>query len=178
MGILSGMLIAAGIAFFGKKKIQKNSLKQINDKSNPERFQMAVFVGIIVRQGDQILLMKRSQATTNGGTYACAGGGVDGGETIVAAAIRESQEELGITIAEQDLKFVHAIHAKTEKKNEFIVFFYETTRWTGNPSIMEPHKCDELVWVDEHQLPTPMLASHKQVLDMVKQNIMISDIGW
>ncbi|MDP3788040.1 MAG: NUDIX domain-containing protein [Candidatus Chromulinivorax sp.] len=142
-----------------------------------ERFQMTAFVGIIVRQGDQILLMKRSQSTTNGGKYACAGGGVDGGETIAAAAIRESQEELGITIAEQDLKFVHVIHVKTERNTELIVFFYETTQWTGNPSIMEPDKCDELIWVDEHQLPTLMLATHKQVLAMIKKNIMISDIG-
>lgn len=151
--------------------------KDFRKKMSTERFQMTVFVGIIVRQGNQILLMKRSQSTTNGGTYAFAGGGVDGGETIAAAAIRESQEELGITIAEKDLKFVHVIHAKTANNIEFIVFFYEATRWAGNPSIMEPHKCDELIWVDDHQLPTPMLASHKQVLDMMQQNIMISDIG-
>lgn len=144
---------------------------------NTSRFLMPIFVGIIVRNNNQILLMKRSHNTTNGGTYAFAGGGVDGNETIPAAAIREAKEELGITIQEKDLKFVHVIHVKTKENVEIIVFFYETQVWQGTPSIMEPDKCDELLWVDEHQLPQPMLATHSQVLRMVNNNIIISNIG-
>ncbi len=178
MGILSFTLISASIAFFSKKKLDKNkNNNNVKNKTTSDRFQMAVFVGIIVRQGNQILLMKRSQATTNGGTYAFAGGGVDGSETIAAAAIRESQEELGITIMEKDLKFAHVMHVKTENNVEFIVFFYETTAWTGMPAIMEPDKCDELIWAHEHQLPTPMLPTHLQALTMMQQNITLSEFG-
>lgn len=142
-----------------------------------QRFAMLVYVGIILRKGNQILLMKRSQSIINGGLYAFPGGGVDGSETIAAATIRESYEELGITINTTDLKFAHAIHVKTDKNIEYIAFYYEATEWQGNPSIMEPDKCDELSWFDCDKLPSPMLATNEQALNMIKQNITLSEFG-
>ena len=111
MGILSGMLIAAGVAFFGKKKLSADT-----KKIHSERFKMPVYVVIIVRQEEnKILLMKRSKSVINGGLYAFPGGGVDGSETLMNAIIRESKEELGIILAEEYVNFVHTMHVKTEK---------------------------------------------------------------
>jgi 8-oxo-dGTP diphosphatase len=143
-----------------------------------ERFHMSVYVGIILRKGNQILLMKRSKSVINGGLYAFPGGGVDGLETLTTATIRESREELGVIIDAKNLKFVHALHVKTEKNVEYVAFFYENTTWLGPPCIMEPDKCDELAWFNLNELPKPMTQTHMQVLTMVDQNKFLSEFGW
>ncbi len=173
MGILSGMLIAAGVTFFGKKKLSAN-----NKVTNSKRFKMPIYVVIILRKEDKILLMKRSQSVINGGLYAFAGGGVDGSETLIDATIRESLEELGIAIQPQDLNFVHTMHVKTETNGEYIGFYFQTSTWTGEPSIMEPDKCDELAWFTHDNLPHPMIESHKHALNMIDKKIVFSEFGW
>ncbi len=174
MGILSGMLIAAGVAFFGKKKLSADT--KVTTK--PERFKMTVYVIIIIRQENKILLMKRSQSVINGGLYAFPGGGVDGSETLMNAIIRESKEELGIILAEEHVKFVHTMHVKTENNGEYIAFYFETSTWIGQPSIMEPDKCDELAWFDRDALPQPIINTHQHALDMIDQKIVFSEFGW
>jgi 8-oxo-dGTP diphosphatase len=174
MGIISGMLIAAGVGFFGKKKLSADNKKIIET----ERFKMTVYVIIIVRKENKILLMKRSQSVINGGLYAFPGGGVDGSETLMHAIIRESKEELGIILAEESVHFVHTMHVKTEKNGEFIAFYFETSTYDGNPSIMEPDKCDELAWFDRHALPQPMINTHEHALNMIDQKIVFSEFGW
>jgi|SRR3989339_156768 len=174
MGILSGMLIAAGVAFFGKKKLSADAKKT----THSERFKMPVYVVIILRKDNQFLLMKRSQSVINGGLYAFPGGGVDGSETLITAAIRESQEELGITLQPEDLTFVQVMHVKTEKNGEYIGFYFQASSWTGQPTIMEPDKCDELAWFDYDALPEPMIQTHDQVLKQIDQNIVFNEFGW
>lgn len=153
-------------------------IKQLEGEVSTERFTMPIYVGIILRKDNQILLMKRSQSVISGGLYAFPGGGVDGSETLTAATIRESREELGVIIDVKDLTFVHALHVKTEKNIEYIAFFYETSTWLGEPCVMEPDKCDEVAWFNLDTLPEPMTQTHIQVLTMLDQNTFLSEFGW
>lgn len=85
-----------------------------------ERFKIVPFAGLILRKNNTVLLMKRAENAISGGMYAFPGGGIDGGETIATATIREAQEELGITIDVHDLQFVHVMHVRMENGYEYI----------------------------------------------------------
>lgn len=55
----------------------------------------------------EILFQKRAQSVQNGGFYdSSAGGHVDEGEDILTAALRETQEEIGLSLNPEDLRLV------------------------------------------------------------------------
>lgn len=72
------------------------------------------------------------------------GGKTDPGESNIESAIRESKEELGITIHPTDLSVIYEKH-----DDEFGVdmVFYLCTHWTGSIRAMEPEKFDKMEWV-------------------------------
>lgn len=143
-----------------------------------ERFQVPMFTSLIVRQQNKILLLKRNKNKICGGFYAFPGGGVDGYEPVTLATIREAQEEIGVVIHPDDLKFMHVFHFTREHDVEYVNFFFEVQSWQGNIENKEPDKCDELVWFDLNHLPDKILPSHLHVLTMMQQNIQFSEYGW
>ncbi len=145
---------------------------------NADRFKMPIYVAIILRKDNKILLMKRSESVINGGLYAFPGGGVEQLETITTAIIRETDEELGILLDATHLQFVHALHVKGQTNTQYITFFFQALTWQGKPSVMEPDKCDEVAWFDINILPEFMMSSHKQALSLVSKNISFSEFGW
>ncbi|MEO6887730.1 MAG: NUDIX domain-containing protein [Ktedonobacteraceae bacterium] len=59
----------------------------------------SIGVGVIIRDGDQVLLMKR-QNSHGAGTWSMPGGHLEYGETPQECAIREAEEEVGVCIAD------------------------------------------------------------------------------
>ena len=54
------------------------------------------------------------------------------------------KEEVDITVELSQLQIKHIAY----RKDNYIDFYFLIKDWTGNPSIMEPSKCSELIWVD------------------------------
>ncbi len=88
--------ITANFAAFERRGIDDDTLRQA-----------AVAIVIVAEEnGDQtgILLTKRPDSLRrHGGQYALPGGRLDAGETPVEAALRELQEELGVTLDPGDI---------------------------------------------------------------------------
>src|SRR6266700_3379920 len=59
----------------------------------------SVGVGVIIRNGDQVLLIKR-QNSHGDGTWSTPGGHLEYGESLRACAIREVEEEVGVLITD------------------------------------------------------------------------------
>lgn len=72
--------------------------------------------------GDEILLVKNSYKTR----YTLPSGGVDRGETICAAAVRELREEVGIATTEDQLKLIKEFRSTSEFKTDLSTV-YELT---------------------------------------------------
>jgi 8-oxo-dGTP diphosphatase len=142
-----------------------------------ERFKIVSYVSLILRKGDDVLLIRRYQTGSNDGLYACAGGGVDGNEPVTHAIIREAREELGIELKKKDLRVVHVLHSKNPT-NETIGFFIEAAQWEGEPRNMEPHKCDDVKWMPAKALPENSMPHLKQVMHHVERNSFYSEFGW
>ncbi len=66
-----------------------------------------VTVHMLFIRDEHILLSRRFQTGYMDGYYSVPAGHLDGGETIIQAAIRETLEETGITLAPQDIPFCY-----------------------------------------------------------------------
>lgn len=110
----------------------------------------------------QILLHRRQNTGYQDGKWDIAGSGhVDQGETAQAAVARECMEELGITVAIQDLTFVHLSHHLSKDKAYYDLYFV-VNAYEGVPGIMEPEKCSELEWFAIDALPQDTIECRKQ----------------
>lgn len=108
--------------------------------------------------GPEVLLQLRGDVPFMAGHWAAAAAGhVERGETAYDAAHREALEELGIS--DTDLRFEFAMQrtAGGEPIDERIDFFFTARSWTGEPAIVEAHKCDGIGWFPLDALPSPMV---------------------
>jgi mutator protein MutT len=78
-----------------------------------------IYVGVIVKVNDEVLLCKRSIKGSLPGMWSVPAGSVEKGETTKEAAVREFHEETDIIIASDDLKFVGLVH-RTSRDGKFV----------------------------------------------------------
>ena len=127
------------------------------------RTKFPVTVHLLFFRDDQILLLRRFNTGYADGQYSVPAGHLDGGETVLAAAAREAEEEVGVRLETKDMTFSTVMHRIEEE--ERVDFFVYVHRWQSEPFNAEPDKCDDLRWVDIHHLPDNMVPYVKQALE-------------
>lgn len=123
-----------------------------------------VGVGIIIKKGNKILLLKRKGAHGEG-EWALPGGYLDFGEALRECAVREVKEETGLDINQKDLKFVSVSeqldYIKSDGKHCITVGFIVEYKGKQKPKIGEPDKSTEINWFDLNNLPKPLFTPSK-----------------
>ncbi len=112
-----------------------------------------ITVGTAVIQNGKVLVVRRAAHDFLGGVYELPGGGLDDGETIVASALRELQEESGI-IGTKVLTSFPGFDYKTDVKPHVRQINFLVTTTPGATVILDPNEHDDFQWVDEEQLAT------------------------
>ena len=118
---------------------------------------------LVVQQG-RVLLLRRAGTGFADGLLQPPGGHVIAGESITEAAVRECREEACIEIARDALKplCVMPYAAPAASPNglpngssggQGIDFLMLCERFTGSPSIGEPHRADHIGWFALDALP-------------------------
>ena len=74
------------------------------------RARFPVTVHLFFFRDHQILLLRRFNTGYRDGEYSVPAGHLDGGETVVAAAMREAEEEIGVRIEADDILFSSVMH--------------------------------------------------------------------
>ncbi len=144
-----------------------------------DRFKLVPFVAIILKKDNKILLLDRIKKGWGYGEYTLPGGGVDGDETIRAAAVREVNEEVGVSVKEEDLSVLHISHRKLSNNfDEALGIFLQVEKWEGELKNMEPDKCVGIEWFDIDNLPENTVIELKIVLEKIAKNQIYSEIGW
>lgn len=147
-----------------------------------QRFKITPAVYLILKKDDQILLMRRFNTGYRDGFYSLAAGHLDGGESLREALVREAKEEVGIDIKQEDLTFEHMMHLKSEiegsNDDERMTFYFSTSSYAGVPAIMEPNKCDDLMWCRIDELPEKIIDHVEQALKKSYNKIDYSEFGW
>jgi 8-oxo-dGTP diphosphatase len=141
-----------------------------------ERFRLLVAVHLFLMRDDTVLLMRRFNTGYEDGNYSVVAGHLDGDEEVIAAAIREAHEEVGIAIAPEDLTVVGVMHRKAT--NERIDFFVAASRWVGEIRNQEPDKCDELIWSSFNHLPENVIPYIRRALDNYHEGRWFDSYGW
>jgi len=140
------------------------------------RARFPVTVHLLFLRQDQILLLRRFSTGYRDGEYSVPAGHLDGGETVIRAAAREAQEEVGVQIEADDMIFSSVMH-RTED-DERVDFFVRVRKWQGEPFNAEPDKCDDLRWVDVNKLPVNTVPYVRRALGNHLGNIQFDEFGW
>lgn len=113
----------------------------------------------------KILLLHRDNSSPQGDTWGAPAGKREPKEDIIAAMIREIQEETGLTISASDLKF----HATLFVRYEDYDFLYHTfsVKFSKQPEVIidkKEHK--NFIWITPHEaLKLPLV---KDMDDCIK----------
>jgi 8-oxo-dGTP diphosphatase len=126
------------------------------------RARFPVTVHLFFFRKSQILLLRRFNTGFRDGEYSVPAGHLDGGETVLQAAIREGKEEAGVDIEETAMTFSSVLHRIEDE--ERVDFFVQVHQWQGEPFNAEPDKCDDLRWVDITALPANIIPYVNQAL--------------
>ncbi len=140
------------------------------------RFALVAAVHLFLLADDSVLLLRRFNTGYEDGNFSVVAGHLDGGETVIAAAIREAQEEAGITIVPADLSVVGVMHRLSD--DERVDFFVAARRWTGDIVNREPDKCDLLAWYALDGLPPNVVPYVRRALDNFRRGRWFDLFGW
>jgi len=127
------------------------------------RFRLVSAVHLFLLDGGRLLLLRRFQTGYEDGMYSVVAGHLDGDETVMAAAIREAHEEVGVDLAPDDVQVMGVMHRRSD--DERIDWFVTCTRWTGTPRNAEPDKCDDLRWADPRALPENVIPYVRRAIE-------------
>lgn len=142
-----------------------------------ERFTLRAAVYLILIKDGKTLLSRRFNTGWMDGKYSLISGHLGGGETVSDSMVREAFEEAGIKVSKKDLVPVKVIHHK-EPDTEYMDFFFIAEKWSGEPTIKEPNKCDDLSWFPVDKLPENTLLHVRKVIESYKNNIPFFEFGW
>jgi 8-oxo-dGTP diphosphatase len=140
------------------------------------RAKFPVTVHLLFWRGDQILLLRRFNTGYADGQYSVPAGHLDGDETVMAAAAREAQEEIGVRIEAGEIVFSSVMHRN--EGDERVDFFVRVPAWRGEAVNAEPEKCDDLRWADVHTLPENMVPYVKRAIQNDRNGVPFDEFGW
>jgi mutator protein MutT len=134
---------------------------------------IGVGVGAIIFDAEgRIFLAKRgAEAQNERNRREFPGGGVEFGETLVNAIVREIAEEYGFEIKVEELLDV-VDHIIPYERQHWVSPTFICRVKGGTPHIREPRKCDEIGWFELDQIPvTDLTSASQKSLESLKSKI-------
>ncbi len=136
----------------------------------PAQESMTLLVAAVIvhdKATNRIVLLQRSQqATFTEGKWDLPVGRSEPGEPITETAVRELDEETGLTVKPDVLKVAHVIHGAwgVEAPNGFPTVVFVAHEWAGEPENREPRKHTQVRRVDADAIPEDFVETTASVL--------------
>jgi len=128
------------------------------------KHQVLPAVNVFIVNDDKVLLGRRSNTGWMDGKLGAPGGHIEQGESPTTAIIREIEEELGVTVQEQDLEFL-CVAARNTTPMEYASYEFIIRDKEYEFINNEPEKCSELVWADMHNLPSDVISDFISIIE-------------
>ncbi|PHM63682.1 nucleotide triphosphate diphosphatase NUDT15 [Xenorhabdus ishibashii] len=129
---------------------------------------MSVVVGvgvIITNDKGEILLGKRT--SQHAPYWSIFGGHVDPGESFEECAIREIKEEIDLTIHDPKVYGIcNNLETYREEGKHTVSVCLLAQYAGGEPKLMEPDKCEQLMWCDPDHLPEPHFEASRNAIKL------------
>ena len=132
-------------------------------------------VHVLLEREGCVLLMRRAGTGFFDGLYSLPGGHVEPGESAYETAVREIREELGVELDASELSWQGAVHRRSDTNR--IEFFMLAREWSGEPSICEPDKCDDLRWCPRDALPNEVVPYVREAI-AAGAGPWLLELGW
>ncbi|WP_405009884.1 NUDIX domain-containing protein [Kitasatospora sp. NBC_01539] len=140
---------------------------------------LVVGVHLVLIDSGKVLLGLRRNTSFAENQWHVPAGHMEAGESVLRSMAREAEEELGITIAEDDLLLVHTLHhLDADDGRSRLQLFFHPTRYSGEIGNREPEKCHELRWWDLAALPDETVPYTAHALAGIAVGRAMSVIGW
>lgn len=124
---------------------------------------------LIVDDEGRLFLAKRGpKAKNERGLWEFPGGGVEFGETLRDALVREIREEYGITIDVGELLTV-TDHILPDEGQHWVSPSYICRIVDGTPAILEPEKCSATGWFALDDIPADLTQVTRHDLALYRQ---------
>lgn len=131
---------------------------------------------LLLDMSGQALFGRRQNTGFEDNAYHLPAGHLEAGESVIQALIREAKEEVGVTIAPEQVEFVHIMHNSSSGGRA--AFFFAVRRWDGIPRNGEPEKCSELAWFPLNALPDHLIDYCRMALRCIAAGETFSVYGW
>ncbi|KOV85174.1 NUDIX domain-containing protein [Nocardia sp. NRRL S-836] len=136
-------------------------------------------VHVLLLRGDQVLLTRRRDADARfDGRWHLPSGKLDRGESVLRAAAREAEEEVGVLIEPGELRHVHTSHVNGSGSEPRLGLFFTAGRWAGEPVNREPDKCSAVRWFGLGALPGDLIDYPAAGLRGYLTGTPFSVLGW
>ena len=118
---------------------------------------------------DQHILLQKSAVGRQ--EWSLPGGGVDKNENPMQAAIRETVEETGVHLQEQNLVCIGQVRAPVKKRwfMQNLIFYQATLKERRKPSIVRPLEILDVRWFAIQDLPENCSKTVKIALTMAAE---------
>lgn len=132
-----------------------------------DRQRALVDVRVLVLQDRHVLLMQLGAGMFDG-CWNIPGGHVLPGESAMAAAVRELQEEVGLQVCADDLTFRCVTHHRPPSRSEKVTFTFSTETFRGEPFAAEPHRAEVVRWTAWDDLPEMLMPQAAASLSLFR----------
>ncbi|MDR3264123.1 MAG: NUDIX domain-containing protein [Clostridiales bacterium] len=113
---------------------------------------------------NQWLMQKRSLLKESfPGEWDITGGAVVSGEDSVTGAMREVEEEIGVSLATENLK----LFARIKKKNHFVDIYKAEKDFDTENCVLDPLEVDAVKWVSADELLAYAFDRHEKTYDAI-----------
>lgn len=125
---------------------------------------------LLINEKNEVFLMRRSKNTRNDqGLWSIPGGAIEIQETVEQSLIRECKEECGITI--KNPEYIGYIdHLMPKIGQHWVSHAFVVYEWVGEPTNLEPLKCDEIGWFPLNNLPTDSTIILTRSLELLNKH--------
>lgn len=171
------------IVFFRGNRARNRTIVREDQDQQHDRQPVLCAAHVVLLRDDQVLLQRRYNTGYEDGRYSLPAGHVEAGESVSLATARETMEEIGVAVHPDQLQFAHVMHRYAEGPSRAALnrvdFFLCARDWTGDPTIKEADKADDLSWFPVTALPTNIVPYIRTALDAISQGQRgYSEFGW
>jgi 8-oxo-dGTP diphosphatase len=136
------------------------------------RFRTILTARLLLEYREHFLFLQ--QTPRNGGGFTLPGGKIEGEEFAKEALVRETFEEVGVIVSSKNLKLIHVTHRKIDSVVEIIFFFHCRQEWSGEPTVKEPEKFQNAIWLPMDEPPAKLTSVLTHALEAWKSGKFFS----